>query len=189
MKNSLTLFLLFFTCGCLAQTTSEETQVEVNDVEVADTGHSVKKATILSAVIPTAGQIYNHIAKPKGKKNAYWKVPLFLGALGYTSYKVIDQQQTVLALRNEYRLREQGEFGDPSLQFLDQTAILQLERQTSARRDQFILLTVLAYGIQVADAAVEAHFVHFDVSDDLSLSWSPQAAPGYVGLGIQLNFR
>ena len=38
--------------------------------------HSWKKAILFSAVVPGSGQIYNHIAMPKGKKKAYWKVPL-----------------------------------------------------------------------------------------------------------------
>ena len=35
--------------------------------------HSWKKAVLFSAVLPGAGQVYNHIAMPKGKKKAYWK--------------------------------------------------------------------------------------------------------------------
>ena len=36
--------------------------------------HSIRTAVLLSAVIPGAGQIYNHIAMPKGKKKAFLKV-------------------------------------------------------------------------------------------------------------------
>ena len=51
-----------------------------------DTVHSVKLATIFSAVLPGAGQVYNHMAMPKGQKKAIWKVPLIYAGLGVTGY-------------------------------------------------------------------------------------------------------
>lgn len=188
MKTGVVAIALFF--GLLAYGQEQPSTSENSDgVVVADTGHSVRKAVLLSMIVPTAGQIYNHMAQPKGRKNGYWKVPLFLGALGFTSYQVVNQHSNVLTLRNEYRQRENGMDGLPQLQFYDDNAILQLEKEAAAKRDQFILLTVLSYGLQIADAGVEAHFVNFDVSEDLSMRLQPQYFPGYIGMGIQLNFR
>ena len=48
--------------------------------------HSVRKAAIFSAVLPGAGQVYNHLAMPKGQKKAYWKVPIIYAGLGATGY-------------------------------------------------------------------------------------------------------
>ena len=55
--------------------------------------HSVKKATIYSAVIPGAGQVYNHLAMRKGKKKAFWKVPLIYTGLAGTGYLVMQNNQ------------------------------------------------------------------------------------------------
>ena len=51
--------------------------------------HSVRKATIYSAVLPGLGQIYNHRAMPKGSKKAYWKVPLIYSGLGASGYFLV----------------------------------------------------------------------------------------------------
>ena len=56
--------------------------IDDSTVIAKDTVHSVKRATILSALLPGAGQVYNSMAMPKGKKHAYWKVPLIIGGLG-----------------------------------------------------------------------------------------------------------
>ena len=57
-----------------------------NDTIQKDTTHSVRKASILSACVPGAGQVFNHLAMPKGKKKAFWKVPLIYAGLGVTTY-------------------------------------------------------------------------------------------------------
>jgi hypothetical protein len=185
MRKLLTLAFAVFSIGLWAQETADSLALE----KEADTLHSVRKATLLSTFIPGAGQIYNHKAKPKGKKNAYWKVPLFLGALGYMGYSVYSNQASVFELRNEYRLRETGVVGNNQWQVYDDQGILQLENAYAGSRDRAILGFALAYAFQVADAAVEAHFVNFDVSEDLSLKFTPVASPYSFGLAMQLNFR
>jgi hypothetical protein len=53
-----------------------------------------------------------------------------------------------------------------------------------------MLLFFLMYGLQVADAGVEAHFVNFDVSDDISLRIKPKMLQqDAVGLTLQLKFH
>lgn len=54
--------------------------------------HSIRKAVILSACAPGAGQIYNHMAMPKGQKKAYWKVPLIYAGLGTSTFFLIRNQ-------------------------------------------------------------------------------------------------
>ena len=70
--------------------------------------HSPKKAIIYSAIIPGAGQVYNHIAMPKGKKKAFWKVPIIYAGLGATGYFLINNQQAQRSLRTEYDNRKNG---------------------------------------------------------------------------------
>ena len=63
MKGLVLLLFILFTSTSFAS--RDDTMVVVQD-----TLHSVKNAVILSAVVPGAGQIYNHIAMPKGKKES-----------------------------------------------------------------------------------------------------------------------
>lgn len=161
-------------------------------VAKCDTCHSIRKATLLSAIVPGAGQIYNHLAQPKGSKKAFWKVPLIYAALGGATYFLISNQSQVISLRKEYRFRESNNGATQNIQWsaYDTQGLLTLEAQSQNFRDFSILGLVLIYGIQVADAAVEAHFVNFDVSEDLSFRirpWSYQTS--HVGVSLSLNFR
>jgi len=64
-------------------------------------------------------------------------------------------------------------------------------------RDRTIIFTVLFYGINIIDAAVDAHLLDFDVSEDLGMKIGPSllrsgrnaaARPvEQMGLGIRLS--
>jgi hypothetical protein len=50
----------------------------------------------------------------------------------------------------------------------------------------------IGYALQILDATVDAHLFYFDVSDDLSLNWSPsmmQSPTGRPQQGIALNLN
>ena len=153
--------------------------------------HSVKKAVILSAIVPGSGQIYNHIAMPKGKKKAFWKVPLIYAGLGATSYFLITNQQSQKELRTEYSNRQDDTYVIPDKwSAYDDQGILTLYDQYLDWRDLSILGLAGVYLIQIVDAGVEAHFVDFDISEDLSMSLSPTFMPNYsAGLSVRLKFR
>ncbi|TNE52896.1 MAG: hypothetical protein EP338_14010 [Bacteroidetes bacterium] len=151
--------------------------------------HSVRKAAIFSACIPGAGQIYNHRAMPKGKRKAFWKVPLIYAGLGASTYFMLENQRLQLELKQEYTNRLNGVSGLDQYLFYDDFAILQLYKQHLSRRDLFITGMLAVYMVQILDAAVEAHFVHFDVSEDLSLSMSPTISYGGTpGVRLCLKF-
>ncbi len=180
------LFLAFFSLLISSQLFS---QVDTTTIE-NDTLHSVKKATLLSAVLPGAGQVYNHMAQPKGKKNAYWKVPLIYAGLGFTGYTIISKHDKVIKLREEYRYREANPGETLYEPDFDTQGILLLEDQNASTRDYAILGFIFVYALQVTDAAVEAHFVHFDISEDLSLHVKPWTYQNtYAGLSLSFNFR
>ena len=105
MRNLLFLFILF-----------SPLFLSANDSTIVDSTktHSVRKAIILSAVVPGAGQIYNHMAMPKGKKKAFWKVPLIYGGLGAAGYFLVTNQQEQLSLKREYTYRQEN--GIPMIQ-------------------------------------------------------------------------
>lgn len=41
-------------------------------------------------------------------------------------------------------------------------------------RDMNIIFTAAFYGLNIIDASVDANFFDFDISDDLSMNWTPQ---------------
>lgn len=118
------------------------------------------KAALYSALIPSAGQVYN--------KN-YWKVPVVLAAEGTALFLVFDNAR-------KFRAWRQGhiDLSDGTLtSFRGATTPGQARRQ----RDQFqqfrdfaIIGTVAIHIIQIADAFIHRHLVEFDVSDNLSFS-------------------
>ena len=150
--------------------------------------HSPKKAVIFSAIIPGAGQVYNHIAMPKGKKKAFWKVPLIYGALGTTGYFLVKNQSLKNSLKTEYSNRENGGLLDEKWSAYDNQGVLTLYDQYLNWRDLSILGVGAVYLIQLIDAGIEAHFVHFDISQDLSLAIEP-AYFGQNTVGLKFNFN
>ena len=167
--------------------------LRANDSTVVDSTkiHSVRKAVILSAIVPGAGQVYNHIAMPKGKKKAFWKVPLIYAGLGTAGYFLVTNQQQQLSLRNEYDHRQMyGVPSDPNWIAYDDYGVLTLYNQYLNWRDLSILAVGAVYLLQLADAGVKAHFVSFDVSEDLSLRIEPRLLQASApGIGVSLNFR
>ena len=157
---------------------------------ISTPSHSIKKALILSAAIPGAGQIYNHIAMPKGRKTAFWKVPLIYAGLGATSYFLFKNQTITSELKQEYIQRQENGTGSPKWQSYDDQGILTLFESYQKKRDFSILGLAFVYILQVADAGVEAHFVTFDVSKDLSLKLKPTLLDyNKAGVSLTLNFK
>lgn len=186
-------FLLFvFFWGFTFTHTFSQDSLQVKELpKVKDTvkGHSWKKAILFSAVLPGAGQVYNHIAMPKGKKKAYWKVPLIYAGLGVTTFFAIKHNSNMKAYRSEYEWRVAGN-NVTNFPEYDNSNLLTMYSQSRTMRDFSILGIGLVYLINIIDAGVEAHFVKFDVSDDLSLSIKPTAYnPSAYGVSLTLNFR
>ena len=182
MKGLVLLLFILFTSNSFAS--KDDTTAVVND-----TLHSVRKAVILSAVIPGAGQIYNHTAMPKGKKKAFWKVPLIYAGLGATTYFLIYNQTEQSNYKDEYTLRLDNIVSPNYAQFTD-SGILALYDQHQNWRDLSILGLAAVYFIQIIDAGVEAHFVSFDISEDLSLKLEPTLLNNRsAGLKMSFNFR
>ncbi len=148
-----------------------------------------KKAVLLSACLPGAGQVFNSIKMTNGRKNAYWKVPLIYAGLGAAGYFLVSNQQMKNNLKNEYSLRQLGGGSQQWVDYDDQ-AVLSLYQQYLDLRDLSILALGAVYLLQIIDAGVEAHFIKFDVSDQLSLSIDPSLmnlnSPGFR---LKMSFR
>jgi hypothetical protein len=138
-----------------------------------------------SLILPGWGQYTNKQA---------WKVPLvyaLLGGLIWNTNRLTkqyhDYRAAVYNLTNEDLL-----FGPTPAYLADQTnsAFLRNVRDNArTQRDQMILGTLLAYGLNVLDAYIYAHFRTFDVSDDLSLSPSFQQGPDGLYTAMQLKIQ
>lgn len=152
--------------------------------------HSPRKAIIRSAIIPGWGQVYN-------KK--YWKLPLVYGALGATAYVFFDNLQVYRDSRFAYKAKYRATQGDSSLlpDVKPEYMVYSVE-SLRANRDQFrkyidysVIFFVFFWGLNVVDAAVDAHLKSFDVSPDLSLRIKPgySEMAGTKGISIVLAFK
>jgi hypothetical protein len=187
MKILHVVLVVFSSCSIAAQ--SDTTNLEVND-----TLHSPRKAALLSAFVPGAGQVFNHIHSEKGKHKVFWKVPLIYAGLGATMYFAAENHVMQRNLKREFMLRfENGTSSTeyfPEFAIYDNQGILTLQQQHSRNRDLMLFAFIAVYGLNVLDAFVEAHFVEFDVSEDLTLSIRPTMQDfSTPGIRLALNFR
>jgi hypothetical protein len=150
-----------------------------------------KKVMLLSAVVPGAGQVYNSKHRENGPKHAFWKVPLIYAGLGATGYFLTVNNQTQKSLKLEYQNRmDIATTLNPKWELYDDQAVLSLYQSYLNKRDMSILGCAAVYFIQIAEAGVEAHFLHFDVSDKLTIQASPTMfGPSSAGIHLKLQFR
>ncbi len=142
-----------------------------------------KKATMLSAAIPGAGQIYN---------KDWWKVPFIYAGLGTIGYFIYWNNRSYVRYTNAYldyvdddptttrytKILPEG-FDVSDSEWLE--TILE-SRRISYRRDRDLLIISMVgfYVLNVLEANVAANLYDFDVSDDLSMNMTPSL--GYNSL-------
>lgn len=147
--------------------------------------HSPKKASILSAVLPGAGQIYNR---------KYWKAPIVWAGLGTAVYFITENSREYKRYRSAYIALVDD---DPNTvdEFNGQYRPEQVLNVTDTYRrwrDLSYIGFGLVYMLNVVDASVDAHFVRFDVSRDLSMRMGPSLgtmAQGAPGVSLLLTLR
>lgn len=178
MANSQTVlfffaFVLFFPINAPAQNTDSLIR-----------SHSPVKATLLSAVLPGAGQVYNR---------KYWKVPVIYAAftgLGYLAKWNDDRYDT---FRSAYQFRVDGnpETVDNYTDVYSDNDLKLLRDYYRRNRDLSLIFTGLIYVLNIVDASVDAHLFYFDVSDNLSMNITPAILPyNRTALtGIQLGLK
>lgn len=117
------------------------------------------KAAFYSAVLPGLGQVYN-------KK--YWKVPIVYGALGTTIYFYLSNNKKYNSYRDAYKRRLEG-FNDDDYTYLDNSRLIAAQKFYQKNRDLSLLLTGLFYVLNIVEANVDAHLMHFNVNDNLTV--------------------
>lgn len=149
--------------------------------------HNPKVAIFRSAVLPGWGQAYN-------KK--YWKIPIVYAALGTTAAVFLFNIKTYKELRQAV-IYKSDTIPSNDLLIPPEYRNFRVETLQSFRNtyrqyiDYSVLVFLVAWGLNVVDAAVDAHLKAFDVGSDLSL----KIKPGYdyltstSGLSLVLSFK
>jgi hypothetical protein len=151
--------------------------------------YNPKKAIVRSAIIPGWGQITNKKA---------WKLPFVYGALGTTTYLFFRNIGQYKDAKNAYILATDN---DPTNDYLIKQPYYSVKNQPERIRvfrdqvrqnvDYCVVFFVLFWGLNVADATVDAHLKTFDVSDKLSLQfkggYSPMARTN--GLSLMMTIK
>ncbi|MFZ1529895.1 MAG: DUF5683 domain-containing protein [Ferruginibacter sp.] len=193
-KKKLLLFSLLFFGYHFSNAQKDSAVVDTALNSKINTPDTVKKyspkiAIVRSAMIPGWGQITN-------KK--YWKVPIVYGALGTTAALFFRNLKQYRESKEAYKLATDNDPSNDSL--IKQpyfTVRNQPERIRSFRNsvrqnvDYTVLFFVVFWGLNVADAAVDAHLKTFDVNDDLSLQikagYSPLARTNGISLVLNIG--
>jgi hypothetical protein len=147
------------------------------------------RAALYSAIIPGAGQFYN---------KDYWKVPIIYATGAVLGYFIINNHTNYLDYKQDYFYRTDGDsstvdrFSDISGAAGDN--FVRNRRDFYHRnRDLSIILSVIAYGLNIVEANVGAHMNEYDISDDLSMVVKPSLQFTALGTaptpGLTLNFR
>jgi len=148
--------------------------------------HSPKKATLLSVALPGAGQFYNR---------SYWKIPIIYAGFGALVYAADFNQGEYKRFGTYYK---QATDDDPNTvsEFPGTPDQLRQKRNYYKKyRDLSLIGMAGLYALQIVDAHVDAHLTMFDISDDISMRWSPSITPQFSsnqrlsgGLSVQFIF-
>lgn len=143
---------------------------------------SPSKAAFYSAILPGLGQAYN-------KK--YWKIPIVYAAMGTGIYFYISNNKQYNRYRTAYKERLAGVRDEFFNVVPDENALIDAQEFYQRNRDLSLLLTVVAYVLNIVDANVDAHLLQFNVNDDLS--FRPHIDQNEIdfnhNLGLTLNFK
>lgn len=147
--------------------------------------HKPLRATLYSAIIPGAGQIYNR---------KYWKAPIVWGGLATCVYFIQDNDRQFQRYKTAYLANVDN---DPLTtdEFNGQYSPDQLRQVANTYqrwRDLSYVAIGLVYILNVVDATVDGYFVRFDVGRDLSMHVAPSAslaANGAFGMSVGLTIR
>lgn len=149
MTNHIIKILLFILL--LSSITFSQTELDtLQSVQSTDTAFVMEKspmgAVLRSAVIPGWGQFYTE---------AYWKIPVVWGFLGYFTYVWIDNNNSYNKYKDLYK--------DSNYEIEVYKTYRDFYKD---QRDEFAIYIGLTYFLQLVDAYVNAHLFDFEVKPD-----------------------
>lgn len=132
------------------------------------------RASMLSAVMPGMGQVYNR---------RIWKVPIIYAGFGAVAYFVELNNNEYQKFRSAYIARIDGNPNTVDEFPFHSTDVLQRAVNYYRRNlEVTYLLGVALYLLNILDANVDAHLMDFDVGDSLSLGFFQAAPMGTPGI-------
>jgi hypothetical protein len=149
------------------------------------------RATLYSAILPGAGQVYN-------KK--YWKVPIIYAALGISAYAFFYNKNWYNKCQYALTVTVDGSPSDSVLNTVDPqlrpfvtsgdtNGLITYRDSFRKNQDYSVLFFMLFYALNIVDATVDAHLKDFNVNSDLSFKIKPMFIPGATPIGgITLAF-
>ena len=143
-------------------------QGQVN-IDSLDKEKFIKRSTVLSALIPSAGQIHNTKIKPDHiRSRLWWKIPVIYGGISTTGYFIYFNQNEFKNIRTE-RLNRQNGIAPNLYAFYSSSQLKILQEEYRRLRDISVISFLGFYLLQIIDANVEANLFLFDTDDNLSL--------------------
>jgi len=119
-------------------------------------------ATLFSIFVPGLGQIYNR---------EYWKLPIYLGAMGFAFHYYLDCRTNYERFRSIYL-----QATDPDVAYdgpITADQALYYRNVYRRYRDYSVLAIAALYLLQVIDANVFSYMHNFEVDDNLALKVAP----------------
>jgi len=202
-KAFLLSLLLFFNFSALAQETEPQADTISlgDDTRVIITADSLglpesimlteelstvdpQKATMLSAIVPGLGQIYN---------GQVWKVPLYYGTFVVLGHMIYTNNRLYNIFRQSYFAEIDGNPATTNkfTRFTENS----LKRNTDnfrRNRDYMVIIAGAVYLLNIADAHIGAHLREFDINDELTINYSPTMdtvnGRPYAGVGVTISF-
>jgi hypothetical protein len=166
-----------------AKAKKEKVKINIFHVDTSKP-YSPKYAVVRSAVLPGWGQITN-------KK--YWKLPFVYGALGTTGYiffrNIKQFNEANAAFKNASDGDDSNNYLIPEPYYSVRSrpdVIKSFRNEVRQNVDYSVLFFIAFWGLNVVDAAVDAHLKTFDVSDDLTLQIKPGYSPMANTNGVSL---
>jgi hypothetical protein len=153
--------------------------------------HSARKATFYSMALPGLGQAYNH---------KYWKIPVIYAGFGTLAYFIHANNKKYMDFKEAYVWWVTGKdstikpTNNPYVDKYDASQLLEGQNYYRRNLEVSIIFTAVLYVFNVVDAAVDAHFFDYNISDDLTMRIDPFISPPSVtakqggGFKITLSF-
>ena len=161
--------------------------VKIYPLDTMFVHHSPAKATIMSAVVPGLGQIYNR---------KYWKAPIMYVAIGISVERFITFQNKYNQYRRAYiDLKDNDPYTNYHLTLgitpTQEQQLTAVKEKVRTWRDYAILAVVLSYAMNIIDANVDAHLIDFSLDDNISLNIRPSFFENdmhFKKIGLTLRF-